>query len=512
MSAYLKSLLMYSLILLFLVFYLVYLHFHRYAFLDNYTTTDFCIIIFSIFLVAYLKINNIKKNTLIFELSNIVMLFCIQRLLLYEEGFISILELLINTLFFYYYSVFIINIFSSLLQKEYFYYKKILKITMLVTALTCLNEKLYSITFLIQCIGAFVTITHIIFTNFKSIKYILRSEYIYIFIILFFTIFPYFIYFLISASTSNILKDFAFYFLLVFPLSLFSIITFSKMNIMSIDKEKKIYIDILAIVIFVFSMLLVRFIFNIDYLLLLLLIIFNTSLFIIYKFLTYLVIKKKVKNSSYLAILQITKEEELKKEFSNYLHDEILQDILAAKNIASSLDDDHNKLIKEILNNLSYSIRYKTEEYNPVLLKSLTFEENLENMIFTVKEKYTHKKMDYNIIFKSNLNLYTPYNKIVYRIVKELVTNSFKHSNGDTIQIIIEQNINELTIIVSDDGKGFNYKLIDASKSTGIISIKEQINILGGTFKIQSNSIQGSRIKIKVQMEGDYSLEYIINR
>ncbi|WP_232713557.1 hypothetical protein [Bacillus xiapuensis] len=43
-------------------------------------------------------------------------------------------------------------------------------------------------------------------------------------------------------------------------------------------------------------------------------------------------------NSYINSIIQISREEKLKKDFSNYLHDEILQDLLAVKNIINKAD------------------------------------------------------------------------------------------------------------------------------------------------------------------------------
>ncbi|TKH03379.1 ATP-binding protein, partial [Bacillus wiedmannii] len=104
-------------------------------------------------------------------------------------------------------------------------------------------------------------------------------------------------------------------------------------------------------------------------------------------------------------LVQIVKEEQLKNGFSNYLHDEILQDILAVKNMMNkSNKKEIHDMIVATLDNLSHTIRIEMQEYHPTLLKTLTLKENYLNLLKMIQKKYEMKHV--NISFTCNDDLF----------------------------------------------------------------------------------------------------------
>ena len=67
-----------------------------------------------------------------------------------------------------------------------------------------------------------------------------------------------------------------------------------------------------------------------------------------------------------------------------------------------------------------------------------------------MKQKHVNISFTYN----DDLFLVEPYHLVVYRILKELVTNAFKHSNCSQIYLHLTQENDEIKLIVKDDGKG----------------------------------------------------------
>lgn len=80
---------------------------------------------------------------------------------------------------------------------------------------------------------------------------------------------------------------------------------------------------------------------------------------------------------------------------------------------------------------------------------------------------------------------------LAYCALHELVNNAIKHANAHniTIQLLFEEE--KLSCIVSDDGKGF---VPGEEKGMGLSSIRERINVLGGTFLLQSVPNQGTEV------------------
>jgi signal transduction histidine kinase len=87
---------------------------------------------------------------------------------------------------------------------------------------------------------------------------------------------------------------------------------------------------------------------------------------------------------------------------------------------------------------------------------------------------------------------------IAFRAARELLMNVVKHTDGMKAQVTIRQTPTELTVIVDDEGDGFDPS--DPSPSGfGLMSIREEIGRLGGTVAITS-SRAGTRAAIHVPM------------
>ena len=81
------------------------------------------------------------------------------------------------------------------------------------------------------------------------------------------------------------------------------------------------------------------------------------------------------KESSYSwALKQLQQEETLKAEFADFLHNEILQDLLSLKNLMSKAErPEIRHLILETLDGLNVRIRSQMQDYHPAILSNLTY-------------------------------------------------------------------------------------------------------------------------------------------
>lgn len=100
-----------------------------------------------------------------------------------------------------------------------------------------------------------------------------------------------------------------------------------------------------------------------------------------------------VRNSKYVfALNQLRNEEKLKNDFATFLHDEVLQDLLSVKNmIGKSNRPEVQSIIYDTLDNLNVHIRNQMQDYHPIILKSLTYKENLNNLIEGIAEIFPSK-------------------------------------------------------------------------------------------------------------------------
>jgi len=90
----------------------------------------------------------------------------------------------------------------------------------------------------------------------------------------------------------------------------------------------------------------------------------------------------------------------------------------------------------------------------------------------------------------------------LYRIVQEAVENILRHSNASKASISMISDGNKIKLSIIDNGKGFNPKTIK-KENLGVRGMRERVEMLGGTFDIQSNENTGTEITITIEINYD---------
>ena len=207
---------------------------------------------------------------------------------------------------------------------------------------------------------------------------------------------------------------------------------------------------------------------------------------------------------------QIKREEKLKKDFSNYLHDDILQDLLSIKNMIRKAEQPEVKqLLLDTLTELNSSIRFQMQSYHPTLIKSLTLKENIQSLLDSLSE---NNSATIRLDCDADIFLVEPYNMLIYRMIKELTTNALKHSAATTISVLLIQENGRITLKVTDNGKGFQPFIHQTGTHQGLASIGEQVSLLNGTMNIKPAAGGGTTIAISMPMNGGDSYESFISR
>lgn len=90
---------------------------------------------------------------------------------------------------------------------------------------------------------------------------------------------------------------------------------------------------------------------------------------------------------------------------------------------------------------------------------------------------------------------------LVFRAVRELLFNVFKHAKSSTASLSIKRAAERLCIEVEDRGVGFDAAAPpQANGGFGLFSVREQIRRLGGVMEVSSNPQQGTRVTLRVPL------------
>lgn len=222
-----------------------------------------------------------------------------------------------------------------------------------------------------------------------------------------------------------------------------------------------------------------------------------------------------VRESKYHAALeQLRQEEQLNLEFANFLHDNILQDLLSIKNMMKKADrPDIRKIITETLDNMNTYIRERMQDYRPAMLPKLTVKENYQNLLEYISQSFPHRNIRITFECPDSLFLAAPYDIFVYRLLKELVTNVYKHSTGERAWVTLMQDNGIIMLCIKDNGTADADTLLsaDLSKHRGLSLITDRVGNMDGSVKITDNFPHGVCIQIILPMKGDVSYQYFIS-
>ncbi|MCU1484083.1 MAG: hypothetical protein JWN67_829 [Actinomycetia bacterium] len=91
-----------------------------------------------------------------------------------------------------------------------------------------------------------------------------------------------------------------------------------------------------------------------------------------------------------------------------------------------------------------------------------------------------------------------------YRIVQEALTNAVKHAKANTISIVIDQRADCLTVVIEDDGVGFDDSpgRLAGRGGYGLVGMGERAQGVRGTLAIASAVGRGTAVRLEVPLEG----------
>ncbi len=88
----------------------------------------------------------------------------------------------------------------------------------------------------------------------------------------------------------------------------------------------------------------------------------------------------------------------------------------------------------------------------------------------------------------------------LYRIAQEALNNASKYAKADRIEVKAQLYPQELRLVISDDGLGFDPAA--ATLGHGLTNMQERAELIGGEFFLKSNPGKGTEVRVIVPLEG----------
>ena len=88
----------------------------------------------------------------------------------------------------------------------------------------------------------------------------------------------------------------------------------------------------------------------------------------------------------------------------------------------------------------------------------------------------------------------------LYRLLQESLANGFRHGGGAEQRVAVTSEDSQVVVEVADRGKGFDPRSAASDGHLGLAGMRERVEILGGTFSIESALGQGAVIRASLPL------------
>lgn len=194
------------------------------------------------------------------------------------------------------------------------------------------------------------------------------------------------------------------------------------------------------------------------------------------------------------------------KRISEELHDGVLGKMLGARMMLIGLNKkvDQEAITKRakaisVLQGIEAEVRSISHELSHAAYQKINdFIISIKDLVKTIENS---SKININFKFSETLDYDTLTGDIkinLYRMVQEIIQNSVKHSECDTIDVNFLLEIKTLKVIIQDNGKGFVIK--KGKKGIGMRNIESRITKLNGNWNLDSDIGKGTKVILKIPL------------
>jgi two-component system sensor histidine kinase DegS len=92
----------------------------------------------------------------------------------------------------------------------------------------------------------------------------------------------------------------------------------------------------------------------------------------------------------------------------------------------------------------------------------------------------------------------------IYRLTQEAMSNIVKHASAGEVWVNLSRTPDRLTLVIRDDGKGFNPATAGKEGGNGMHNMRERVSLLQGEINIRSSPGKGTTITVNVPIIANY--------
>jgi two-component system, NarL family, sensor histidine kinase UhpB len=92
---------------------------------------------------------------------------------------------------------------------------------------------------------------------------------------------------------------------------------------------------------------------------------------------------------------------------------------------------------------------------------------------------------------------------VIYRVAQESLTNTVRHSGAREVTVSLTADAEDVTLVVTDDGKGLPTQL--QRDSSGVAGMRERALLVGGMLSLASTPGQGTEVRLTIPIDEEHA-------
>lgn len=211
-----------------------------------------------------------------------------------------------------------------------------------------------------------------------------------------------------------------------------------------------------------------------------------------------------------VAIKIIQAQEEERKRVAREIHDgpaQSLANLVFRVELTQKLVDKDLEKAREELEELKGIVRSSVKDVRKIIYDLRPMSLDDLGLIPTLR-RYINKFIDQTGIcielkvIGEEKRLPSSHEVTIFRLIQEALNNIYKHAGASNGKVSIEYVNQQINLLITDDGQGFNVNEVEED-NFGIISMRERCDLLNGKLNITSGRNKGTRINILIPIDAN---------
>jgi signal transduction histidine kinase len=205
------------------------------------------------------------------------------------------------------------------------------------------------------------------------------------------------------------------------------------------------------------------------------------------------------------AIIEAEEKERIR--IARDLHDGVAQTMTAAKMQLEYFNDSNQELYQSS-DNLKTIFNLITDAANEVrsvshsMIPNALLKSGLVAAVRDLVQRTDNARFKMNLIIHGlNERMHENIESVSFRVLQELINNIMKHAQATEVTIQLIREGAEFTIMIEDNGKGFDVQKIKKEGGIGLKNIESRVAYLNGRIDYDSQPGRGTTVTVDIPLE-----------